>query len=159
MCTIACDCLLVVVDVSVWGLLAILSFLWRLSVSADDTNFLTCTKSVLTDFWRGNRFLFFLPFISKLQTPTQLLLKSSDVVLGIDSAAAPLHPHAQLADRVNTRREIKEVERGSFFKVTFYQILKWLKKRALLPTAFGPGFLSHYSLEKRKNLGTLELDV
>lgn len=46
--------------------------------------------------------LFFLSFISKLQTPTQLLLKSNDVGFGIDSAAASLHPHAQLADRVNT---------------------------------------------------------
>lgn len=47
---------------------------------------------------------------SKLQTPTQLLLKSSDVSFGIDSAAF-LHPHAQLADTVNTH-EVTSVSAG-----------------------------------------------
>ena len=42
-----------------------------------------------------------LPFIFKLQTPTQLVLKSNDVGFGIHSSAAFLHPHMQLADRVN----------------------------------------------------------
>lgn len=68
---------------------------------------------------------------SKLQTPTQLLLKSSDVSFGIDSAAF-LHPHAQLADTINTH-EVTSVSAGleveclrwyySSSKLHFYQIL------------------------------------
>lgn len=70
-----------------------------------------------------------IPFFrkTKLQTPTQLLLKSSDVGLGRDSAAF-LHPHAQLAETVNTH-EVTSVQVWRwnmvlfYFKVTFYQIL------------------------------------